>query len=129
MPWQENVPTAVSDEDLFGRQQSNARKSITATDIMMCGLLVGLGVLHFGMSPNRGDFVNGDVLYLDLARSLIEKSYYGTNFTPETLVPPGFPMILASLCVTVGCTYVIIIRSLVIFMTLGFIASYELLCW
>ena len=31
-----------------------------------------------------------------MAASGLEKEFYGFNFKPESLLPPGFPLILAS---------------------------------
>src|SRR5262245_30366576 len=105
----------------------HAHKAYTTTDIIVYGLILSLGALEFALSQRSDDFFTGDVTYVELARSIISEGVYGFNFKPETLLPPGLPLILASLCVTFGCTYAVLIRSMAVFVTLAFIASYELL--
>ena len=99
----------------------------TTTDIVAYAVILSLGALQFGLTLRSNDFFSGDTTYFELARSLLEKGFYGFDFKPETLLPPGFPLILASVCVTVSCTYTVLLRSIAVFATLGFIASYELL--
>jgi len=127
MSRQEDTHIAVDDEVILNRQSGNSHRSLTATDIFVYGLILSLGALQFGLSQRSDDFFTGDTIYFELARSIIEQGFYGFDFKPETLLPPGFPLILASLCVTFGCTYAVLIRSMAVFATLGFIASYELL--
>jgi hypothetical protein len=100
----------------------------TATDFIVYGLILTFGALQFGLARRSNDFFTGDVTYFELARSMIEKGFYGFDFKPETLLPPGFPLILASLCKTLGSSYVVLIRSMAVFATLGFLAAYELFC-
>ena len=90
-------------------------------------LFIGLGAVQFALVQRRDDFFAGDVTYFELARSIVEKGLYGFDFKPETLLPPGFPAILASLCVSVGCQYLVFSRSMTVFATLGFLLSYELI--
>lgn len=98
-----------------------------AIDITVYGLIVGLGALQFGLAQRSDDFFRGDTTYFELARSIIEKGSYEFNFKPETMLPPGFPAILALICVTVSCSYLVLVRSMAVFATLGLAASYELL--
>jgi hypothetical protein len=88
--------------------------------------IVGFGVLAFALSSRSADFM-WDVYYLELAKSIIAKTGYGFNFKPETMLPPGFPYLLAMLIVTLGSSYAVLVRSMVVFTTLGLITSYELL--
>ena len=97
------------------------------THIVAYAVILSLGALQFGLTLRSNDFFSGDTTYFELARSLLEKGFYGFDLKPETLLPPGFPLILASVCVTVSCTYTVLLRSIAVFATLEFIASYELL--
>jgi len=102
-------------------------KSLTAMDVVVYGLILGLGVLQFSLYQRSDDFFGGDTVYFELARSIVERGSYGFNFKSETMFPPGFPAILALICITVGCSYAVLIRSMAVFTALGFIVSYELL--
>jgi 4-amino-4-deoxy-L-arabinose transferase-like glycosyltransferase len=117
----------MTSESAFNQQGGTSRKLFTAMDFVVYAFLLGLGAIQFYMCQRADDFFRGDTTYFELARSLFETGFYGFDFKPETLLPPGLPMILASLCVTVGCTYTVLIRSMAVFATLGFIASYEFL--
>ena len=123
----EKTSIAANNEDVLDLQRVCSDKSFTATDIIVYGLLLGFGALLFGMSRRSSDFFAGDVTYFELGRSLVENGFYGFDFTPETTLPPGFPAILALLCVTVGCNYAVGVHSMSVFTTLALIASYELL--
>src|SRR5262249_40407977 len=101
-------------------------KSFTVTSIVVCGLLMMVGTLQFSL-PLRSDDPIAGFSYFELAKSIIETGFYGIDSKPQTNFPPGFPLILASLCMTVGCKPVVFIRSMSVFATLGFIVSYELL--
>jgi Dolichyl-phosphate-mannose-protein mannosyltransferase len=125
MSRQMNIDIAV--DNRVDRGRSPSHKLLTATDITVYGLILSLAALQLALSQRADDFFTGDTIYFELARSIISEGFYGFNFKPETLLPPGFPLILASLCVTLGCTYAVLIRSIAVFATLGFIASYELL--
>ena len=69
----------------------------------------------------------GDVAYFGFARSIVDHRTCRYNFARETMLPPGFPLILAAVWVTVGNSYVIFVRAALLFTALGFMASYELL--
>jgi len=97
------------------------------TDLIVYGVIFAIGILEFVSWQRINDFYRGDSEYVELARALIRDGLYRFNFKPETLLPPGFPMILAFLCVTVGCTPAILMQSISIFVSLGFVAGYRLL--
>ena len=126
MSEQQNTLIAIDAAEL-NRRIVAMTQSLTAADLGVYGLLLGLGALQFCLYQRSDDFFVGDVSYFELARSIVEKGSYGFNFKPETMLPPGFPMILALLCVTVSCSRAVLIRSMAVFATMGFIASYELL--
>jgi hypothetical protein len=104
----------------------NWYQSHSAIDIVVYGFLLGLGALQFSLSLRSDDMISGFTQF-ELAKSIIDEGFYGFNFKPETMFPPGFPLILVSLCMTVGCTQAVLIRSMSVVTTLGFIVSYELL--
>jgi hypothetical protein len=99
----------------------------TPPDVLVYGLILGLGALQLGLSLRADDFFRGDTAYFELARSLAEGGYYGFNFRPQTLIPPGLPVIMALLCVLGACRYVVFLHSMAVFATMGLIVSYELL--
>jgi hypothetical protein len=100
---------------------------VSATDLAIYGAILGLGALQYALPQQGIDFYKGDVVYFKLARSLIERGTYEFNFKPETMLPPGFPAIVAGICMAVGCAHQILLRSIAVFATLGLVASYELL--
>ena len=102
-------------------------RSGVATDLLVHAFLLACGALEFGLVVRSSDFFAGDTTYFELARSIVDAGFYGFNFRPQTTLPPGFPALIALLCVTVGCGYAVLIRSMAVFATLGLMASYELL--
>ena len=99
----------------------------TVVDGLVYAAIVALGAMQYVMAVRSNDFFAGDTTYFELARSLLTRGYYGFNFQPETVLPPGFPAIMAALCVAVGCRYSVFVHAVVVFSTLGFLATYELL--
>jgi hypothetical protein len=99
----------------------------TRGDVLVYAMIVVLGVAACALTVRSNDFVGGDTIYAELARSLVSHGWYGFNSQPETVIPPGFPAIMASLCVTIGCSYAVFVRSIVVSSTLGFLAAYQLL--
>ncbi len=96
-------------------------------DLLVHAVLLAFGALEFGLVIRSRDFFAGDTTYFELARSIVDKGFYGFDFQPQTTLPPGFPALVALLCVTVGCSYMVLIRSMAVFATLGLMVSYELL--
>lgn len=93
-------------------------------DVVVYLLLIALGALAFALSCQARDFV-GDVYYFELAKSIVARTGYVFNFKPQTMVPPGFPFLLALMTMVVGSSYMVLIRSMAVFSTLGLLASYE----
>ena len=96
-------------------------------DLLVYLAIILLGVLQFFLCRRASDFVAGDVTYYELARSLLERGSYGHNLRPETLLPPGFAVILAGIWVCFGNSYEIFQRSMAVFATLFLLATYGLL--
>jgi hypothetical protein len=99
--------------------------SLKAKDIVVHILILALSAVPFFLYEKAPDFVNTDVHYVDLADSLLHSHSYSTNFTQERLQPPGLPVILASICTTVGCAHDILTRTMPVFLALGLLFSYE----
>jgi hypothetical protein len=95
-------------------------------DGIVYALLAGLGVLQLVLPLTADDFFKADTTYFEYARALLERGRYEIDFH-EVMYPPGFPGILAVLCMTVGCSHRILVQSMAVFATLGLIAGYQLL--
>jgi hypothetical protein len=85
-----------------------------------------LGALQFFLIERAPDFLHDDVGFFDRADSLLHRAYV-TEFDQERVQPPGFPVILALLCATVSCTHDSLLRAMPVFLTLGFLLSYEVI--
>lgn len=96
------------------------------TDVIVYGVLIALGVLQIVLSRHNSDFV-GDVTYLELAKSILGGKGYGFNFKPETMLPPGFPYLLAFFTLFLGTSYAVLVRTMAVFTTLGLLFAYEVL--
>jgi hypothetical protein len=97
-------------------------------DFAVYGLLIILGALQFFLSRRGADFAaGGDVTYTELAKSIIAGTGYGFNSKPETMLPPGFPILLAVMSVILGVSHAVLVRTMGVFTTLALIFSYEAL--
>lgn len=108
-------------------RESTGTASWSAADLAVHALIAALGALQLLLTRRLPDFYLGDVAYFDLARSIVEHGTYARNFRPETMVPPGFPLMLAGIWAIAGGGYTILLRAVMVSGTLGFMASYELL--
>src|SRR5262249_37647865 len=72
-------------------------------------------------------FHSGDTSYLELARSIVGGRPYGFDFRAETMLPPGFPAVLALLQVAVGESHLRLVRAMVVISTVAFLVAYVLL--
>jgi hypothetical protein len=116
----------TSDSDMREKSVSN-RAPFAPMDAVVYALILALSALPFFFYERAPDFVNSDVHYAELADSLLHSHSYSADFTHEGLVPPGFPIILASICATLGCTHDILTRAMPVFLALGLLLSYEVL--
>ena len=96
-------------------------------DVVVYALLAFLGLLQFVFYQRGSEFYSGDTSYLELARSLALKGSYSFDFRPETMLPPGFPLMLAAVGPVLGWSHSALVRFMPIFSTLGFMAAYQLL--
>jgi hypothetical protein len=108
-------------------QMLEVSSSLRRTDIAIFALLLTFGAFHFFSTERTVDFTQDDVFYADAARSLIQSHYYGINGRPEANQPPGLSALLALLCLAGSCTHITFLRAMVVFETVGFLCSYELL--
>jgi hypothetical protein len=107
----------------FGEVSSRFRP----IDILIFAFILGFGAMQFLLCVPTGDFSGDDVFWADAARSLIQHGFYGINGYPETNQPPGLAAVLAVLCFVGACSHVVFLRAMVVFATLGFLVTYELL--
>lgn len=126
MSSQKTSSTVVNGEGTLDLPRVPLHKSLTATDVIVYATLLGIGILQLVFAL-RGDEVIWGISYFELARSIVENGSYSVNSIPQTMRPPGFPLIVASLCITAACTNTVFIRSIIVFTMLGFAVSYELL--
>jgi len=96
------------------------------TDTLVYVALISLGALQLILSRHVTDFV-GDVTYLEIAKSILGGKGYGFNFKPETMLPPGFPYLLAWFTLFLGTSYAALVRTMAVFTTLGLLFAYEVL--
>jgi len=96
-------------------------------DLSVGGLLVAIGALQLVFCQAGAAFYGGDTTYLELARSIIAWRPYGFDFRAETMLPPGFPALLALLQLAVGESHLRLVRAMVIATTLAFFVAYLLL--
>lgn len=99
----------------------------TAVDTFAYAVILALGGMAYALTLRASDFFTGDTIYFELARSLLSGHGYGFNFQPETVLPPGFPALMASLCAVGACGHTVFIRAIVVCSTLGLLTTYELL--
>src|SRR5208282_3938912 len=95
-------------------------------DLVIYAPCVFLGVIQFVFYERCNDFVS-DTTFYELARSLVEKGWYGSDTRPETMVPPGCAALTALVWICFGNSYSTLIHVMAVFATLFLITSYELL--
>src|SRR5215813_499380 len=95
-------------------------------DVVVAGLLVVIGALQCVFCQAGTAFYSGDTSYLELARSIVAGHSYGFDFRAETMLPPGFPALLALLQLAAGESHLQLVRAMVIATTLAFLVAYVL---
>jgi hypothetical protein len=122
------MPTTSTSPRLAPAERPAVRRThVTAVDVLVYAAIVAIGVMHYALILKSTDFFTGDTIYFELARSILKRGFYGFNFRPEIVLPPGFPAVMAVLCLAVGCGHSVFVHAVVVFATLGCLASYELL--
>jgi hypothetical protein len=121
------LTTSASPRITSAARPTHRSAAPTGADVLVYVVIVALGAVHYALALPSSEFFTGDTTYFELARSMLSHGFYGFNSRPETVVPPGFPAIMVVLCLAVGCHYSVFVHASVVFSTLGFLASYELL--
>src|SRR5215467_14348463 len=106
---------------------SAASRKFDRFDLGFAGLLAFLGAMQCAFCVPGADFYGGDTSYLELARSIIAHRPYGFDFRVETMLPPGFPAMLALLELAFGESHVRLVRVMVIVTMVSLLVAYFLL--
>jgi hypothetical protein len=121
--FQQKVVTSLNLSDSGPAPATQPRDWI---DVAVYILLIAMGAMQLILCCRATDIVP-DATYFELAKSIAHGAPYGFNFKPETMLPPGFPYLLALLIVTLGSNFVALVRTMAISTTLALIFVYELL--
>jgi hypothetical protein len=121
------MPPAGSEHVNSQPRESLGRLTVSATDVLVWGAIVGLGALQFYSHLRAQDFPFEDVAYFEQAKSLLHDGYYGFNSVPERVQPPGLPLLLALICKIAGCRYGVLLSSMSVFFTLGLLVWYQVI--
>lgn len=127
LPRQRIVELMLNRLDKGEGRVGDAPSSLDRFDVSVLALILLFGGLQFFLYQRSKDFLTEDVFYLECARSLIQHAFYGTNGRPETNQPPGLPAILTVLCLIRACSHAALLRTMVVFETLGFVLTYAFL--
>jgi hypothetical protein len=123
-----SLPAWTGGESKRGERALPAQfPSFRAIDYSVYALILALGALPFFLYQRLPDFIYEDVSFFELTKSLLQNGFYGFNFVPEKVQPPGLSLLLAAICITFGCTHAALLRAMPVFLTLGFLVSYELI--
>lgn len=97
-------------------------------DVAVYVFLISFGALEVLLARRSADFAaGGDVTYTELAKSILAGTGYGFNFKPETMLPPGFPYLVALMSKVFGDNHTLLVSTMGVFTTLALIFSYEVL--
>jgi hypothetical protein len=96
-------------------------------DVAIFTLLICCGAFQFFYVSQAKDFLLDDVFFADAGKSIAQHGFYGINGYAETNMPPGLSWNFAFLGMVFGFSHTFFLRTLVVFATLGFLASYVLL--
>lgn len=106
------------------RHEMKGATRVRSADWAVCSLIVALGVLQFMLPQKGSEFYRGDTIYIEFARSILESGTYELEFN-DVVYPPGLPMLLALLSVTVGSSHAELVQSMAVFVTLALLMSYH----
>ena len=99
---------------------------LTFIDLAAGLVILALGAFQFLYYMRAADVVY-DATYVDLARSLLDGGGYRFDFRVETLLPPGFPALLALVWFVFGRSQAVGFHVTAVCATLALVASYDLL--
>ena len=95
-------------------------------DLVVYCLILLLGAIAFTLCVKAPQELL-DTRYSELAHSILKSASYQFDFRPETMIPPGFPLILAIIYRIAGYGQAVQYHVIALFTTLALIASYEFL--
>jgi len=116
-------PVAPLDPVKGDRPQHN----LVVVDCLVCAAILALGVFQIYAHQRAPDFPFEDVGYFEQAKSLLHDGFYGFNSVPERVQPPGLALLLALICKIIGCRYGLLLSSMAVFLTLGFLVWYQVI--
>jgi hypothetical protein len=111
----------------FWERVAEVSSSLCWVDTLVFALIIGFGAFQFYYTDRASYYLDDDVFYADTARSLIDHGFYGINGYPESNMPPGVSLFLVLLSAVGAGSHVVCLRAMVVFGTLAFLGSYELL--
>ena len=109
------------------KRNRSQQHGLAVVDFLVCGAILALGAFQLCAHQRAPDFPFEDVSYFEQAKSLLHDGFYGFNSVPERIQPPGLAFLLALICKTVGCWYGILLGSMAVFLTLGFLVWYQII--
>jgi hypothetical protein len=101
--------------------------NLAVADFLVWAAILALGAFEFYSHLRSPDFPFEDVAYFEQAKSLLHDGYYGFESVPERVQPPGLPLLLALICKIAGCRYGVLLSSMAVFLTLGFLVWYQII--
>ncbi len=100
---------------------------LAVVDFLVCAAILALGAFQLYSHLRSPDFPFEDVAYFEQAKSLLHDGYYGFQSVPERVQPPGLPLLLAVICKIAGCRHGVLLSSMPVFLTLGFLVWYQII--
>jgi hypothetical protein len=122
-----NVQCASPNRPGFWPQLWEVSSPLRWADIFVFALILGFGAFQFFYADLASNFLGDDVFNADAGRSLVQHGFYGINGYIETNVPPALPWLLGLVSIVGGFSHLVFLRTMAVFGTLAFLASYELL--
>lgn len=119
---------AMSTASSLAQSRTNRSTGVVrvAADWAMYIFIALVALFQLVHYPHFADYLS-DVIYPDLARSILEKGAYQIRLLPQTTLPPGLPIILALVGRLLGLSPAVTFGVIAVSTGLGLIASYELL--
>jgi len=108
-------------------QQDEIAAQRLVTDVVVWAAIVALGAFQVYFHLRSPDFPFEDVAYFEQAKSLLHDGFYGINSVPERVQPPGLAVLLAVICKAAGCGYGVLLGSMAVFLTVGFLVWYQII--
>jgi hypothetical protein len=100
---------------------------LAIVDFLVCAAILAVGAFQLYAHQRAPDFPFEDVAYFEQAKSLLHDGFYGFNSAPEKVQPPGLVLLLTLICKIAGCRYGVLLSSMAVFVTLGFLVWYRII--